>query len=295
MRPALLALPALLLGLSAAAGTPEGDYIAARDAAIAKIKKIEAKNPDADVSKIDQKALADLEKRLQAIIGDLVVKPYPAKGKIGFESLSDNEVGSGGLDGLRFMKGEEGPQVYVTTDGLTTRWLAKEDWWKEKRKAPPATDEALTDDDFITAAVGEDAAFSKTAALPISKPEGATFASALVGGWAQDIGPNPNQEIIVAIRKDGKIYIAEEKARKFKPVPACDAAWKDSEKKADALFKKYQASGAKDENVFNSYTAEQEKGDRDYRACIGERAPKEAFFPELVKEAQEIADRFGGK
>ncbi|WP_424363238.1 hypothetical protein [Methylocystis parvus] len=295
MRPALLALPALLLGLSAVAGTPEEDYVAARDAAIAKIKKIEEKKPDADVSKIDQKALADLEKRLQAIIGDLSVKPYPAKGKIGFESLSDNEVGSGGLDGLRFMNGDEGPQVYVTTDGLTTKWLAREDWWKEKRKAPPTIDEALADDDFITAAVGEDAAFSKTAALPITKPEGATFAAALVGGWAQDIGPNPNQEIIVAIRKDGKIYIAEEQAKKFKPVAACDAVWKESEKKADALFKKYQASGAKDENVFNSYTAEQEKGDRDYRACIGERAPKEAFFPELVKEAQEIADRFAGK
>jgi len=295
MKPTLLALPALLLAFAASAGTPEEDYIAARDAAIAKIKKLEAKNPDADVSKIDQKALSDLEKRLQAIIGDLTVKPYPAKGKIGFDTLSENEVGGGGVDGLRFIKGDDGPQVYVTTDGLTTKWLAKEDWWKEKRKAPPEIDEALADEDFITAAVGEDAAFSKTAALPITKPEGATFAYALLGGWAQDIGPNPNQDIVVAIRKDGKIYIAEEQAKRFKPVAACDAVWKDSEKKADAIFKKYQASGAKDEKIFNSYTAEQEKGDRDYRACIGERAPKEAFFPELVKEAQQIADRFGAR
>jgi len=295
MKPTLLALPALLLAFAASAGTPEEDYIAARDAAIAKIKKLEAKNPDADVSKIDQKSLSDLEKRLQAIIGDLAVKPYPAKGKIGFDTLSENEVGGGGVDGLRFIKGDDGPQVYVTTDGLTTKWLAKEDWWKEKRKAPPEIDEALADEDFITAAVGEDAAFSKTAALPITKPEGATFAYALLGGWAQDIGPNPNQDIVVAIRKDGKIYITEEQAKRFKPVAACDAVWKDSEKKADAIFKKYQASGAKDEKIFNSYTAEQEKGDRDYRACIGERAPKEAFFPELVREAQQIADRFGAR
>lgn len=295
MKPVILVLPALLLGFSAAAGTPEEDYVASRDAAIAKIRKIQEKKPDADIARIDEKALADLEKRLQAIIGDLSVKPYPARGKIALDTLSENEVGGGGLDALRFMKGDEGPQVYVTTDGLATRWLAKDEWWKEKRKTPPAVDEALADDDFITAAIGEDAAFSRTASLPIAKPEGATFAHALLGGWAQDIGPNPEQEIVVAIRRDGKIYIAEEKARKFKPVAACDAVWKESEKKADALFKKYQASDAKDEKIFNSYTAEQEKGDRDYRACIGERAPKEAFFSELAKEAQEIADRFAAK
>ncbi|WP_442756492.1 hypothetical protein ACNHKD_07740 [Methylocystis sp. JAN1] len=292
----MLALPALLLGLAAAAGTPEEDYIAARDAAIARIKKIEEKKPDADVSKIDRKALADLEKRLQAMIGDLSVKPYPAKGKIGFESLSDDEVGSGGLDGLRFAKGDDGPQVYVTTDGLAVKWIARpEEWWTKKSKTPPGLDEALANDEFYTFAVGEDAALSRTADLPISKPEGATFAHALLGGWAQDIGPNPEQEIIVAVRKDGKIYIAEEKAKNYKLIPACEAMWKESEKKTEALFKKYQASGAKDEKIFNFYTAEQEKGDRDYRNCYSERAPKEAFFPALVKEAQEIADRFGAK
>lgn len=296
MRPAMLALPALLLSLAAAAGTPEEDYVAARDAAIAKIKKLEEKKPDADVSKIDEKALADLERRLQAIIGDLAVKPYPAKGKIGFESLSDNEVGSGGLDGLRFVKGDDGPQLYVTTDGLAAKWLAKpEEWWTKKSKTPPSIDEALATDEFYTYAVGEDAAFSKTANLPIAKPEGATFAHALLGGWAQDIGPNPDQQIIVAIRKDGKIYIAEEKAKKFKPVAACDAVWKESETKADAIFKKYQDGGAKDQKTFDSYTAAQEKGDKDYRACYAERTPKEAFFPALTEEAQAIANRFSGK
>lgn len=295
MRSALLALPMILLGLAAAAGTPEEDYIAARDAAIARIKKIEAKTPDADASKIDEKALAELERRLRAIIGDLSVKPYPSKGKIGFDTLSENQVGGGGLDGLRFSK-DDGPQVYVTTDGLAAKWIAKPgDWWTKSRKTPPTIDEALTVDDFYTYAVGQDAALSKTADLPIVMPAGASFAHALLGGWAQDIGPNPDQEIIVSVRRDGKLYIAEESAKKYKPISACDAVWKESEKKAEAIFKKYQASGAKDEKVFNSYTAEQEKGDRDYRACVAERAPKEPYFAALVKEAQEIADRFGGK
>ncbi len=289
-------MPVILFSLAAVAGAPEEDYIAARDAAIAKIKKIEAKTPGADTSKMSGKALADLEKRLQAIIGDLEIKPYPAKGKIALGSLSDNEVGGGGLDALRFAKGEDGPQVYVTTDGLATKWIAKpEEWWTKKSKTPPSIDEALANDEFYTYAISEDAALTKTADLPIAKPEGARFAVALLGGWAQDIGPNPNQEIVVAVRRDGKVYIATQSAEKFKLISACEAVWREAEQKAEAILKKYEAGGAKDEKLFNSSTAEQEKGDRDYRACNMERAPKEAFFPALVKEAQEIADRFGGK
>ena len=37
--------------------------------------------------------------------------------------------------------------------------------------------------------------------------------------------------------------------------------------------------------------APEEKGDADYRACIGREAPKQAFFPALIEEAQAIADR----
>lgn len=296
MRPASLVLPAIMIGLCAAfAATPEEDYISARDAAIAQIKKIETKNPSADTSKMDKKALAELEKRLQAIIGDLSVKPYPSKGKIALDSLSENNVGSGALDALRFAKGDSGPQVYVTTDGLLIKWLSTPRDWQTKSTAPPSIEAALANDEFYSYAISEDAALTKTADLPIAKPAGVTYAVALLGGWAQDIGPNPDQEIIVAIRKNGKVYIATEATKKYKPVAACEAVWKEAEKKADAIFKKYQDGGSKDEKIFNSYTAMQAKGDSDYRACYAERTPKEAFFPVLVKEAQTLADRFADK
>ena len=65
MRPAPIALLLLLIGLTAAhAASPEADYIAARDAAIARIARIEAKNRDADASKINQQALAFMSNRL---------------------------------------------------------------------------------------------------------------------------------------------------------------------------------------------------------------------------------------
>lgn len=297
MRPALVALPALFLGATLAfAGTPEEDYIAARDAAIAKIKTFEAKNPGRDAGKMEEKALADLDRRLQAVVGPLSVKPYPAKGKLAIDALSENEVGAGGLDALRFARGEDDvQQVYVTTDSLLAKWLSKpEDWWTKKSKTPPAIGEALATEDFYTYAIGADAAFSKTADLPIASPDGATFAVAMLGGWAQDVGPNPNQEIIVALQKGGKVYIASEGAKKFKKISACEAMWKGAEAKAEAIYKKYTDGGAKDQEVFDSYNAVQDKADKDYRACYAERTPKEAFFPALRREAQEIADRFKG-
>lgn len=297
MRPARLALPLLFLVVGAApAATPEDDYIAARDAAIAKIKKVEAKNPSADTSKMDGKALADLEKRLQAIIGPLDVKPYPEKGKIAFDSLSENNVGSGALDALRFSTEDDSHQAYVTTDGLLVRWLSKpEEWWTKIRKTPPTVEEALANPELYTYAIGVDAAWAKTADLPIARPQGTSHAVALLGGWAQDVGPNPAQEIIVALRKDGKLYLAQEEARSYKPIPACEAVWTEGQRKADEILKKYSDSGSKDQKIFDEYSAAQAKADQDYRACYADRAPKEPYFPALVKEAQEIADRFGGK
>lgn len=288
-------LIALFYGVSfaALAATPEDDYIAARDAAVAKIKKFEAKSPGANADRLNKSALADLEKRLRAIIGDLAVKPYPEKGQISQDSLSENDVGSGGLDALRFIKGDDGPEVYVTTEGLLTRYLKKpEDWWSKTRKTPPTIDEALGNDEFYTYAIGVDAAFTRIADIPIAKPEGATYASARLGGWAQDVGPNPNQEIIVALSKGGKIYIASETAKTYKDIPACEAIWKDAQAKADATYKKYTDGGAKDQKVFDAYNAINDKADKDYHACYSEKTPNAAFFPDLVKEAQAIANRF---
>lgn len=295
MRPVVLVLPALLLGLSfAVAATPEEGYLAARDAAIAKIKKLEEKKgAETAVGKEQTKALAALDKQLQPIVGGLAIKAYPAKGAISFDTLSKNEVGFGVLDGLRFASADGGPQAVVTTDGLMTKWLSKPaEWWTKTRKTPPSIDEALATDGFYTFAIGPDAAFTKMASLPIKAPDGAAFATATLGGWSQDVGPNPEQEIIVALRKGDKIYIASERAKKYKDIPACEAIWKEAQTKAEATYKKYADGGAKDQKAFDAYNAINDKADKTYRACYAERTPKEAFFPAVVKEAQEIADRF---
>jgi hypothetical protein len=267
----------LWLTPAACAATAEDAYIAARDAAIAKIKALEAKKGVDTADKAQELARADLEKRLQEIVGDLDAEGFQHKGALNLESLSRNDVGFGMLDGLRFIKGDSGPQIVVTTDGLLDRWLrAPADWWKKARKTPPGAEAALHDDDFFTQAVGSDATFGKTADIPITRPAGATFALALLGGWAQDIGPNPAQEIVVVLRKDRKTIIETGNAEKVPAIPACDAIWKAVE---DARAKGKASSKM------------EEKGDADYRACIGREAPKQAFFPALIEKAQAIADR----
>lgn len=291
----LLALT--LLSAGAAAATPEEAYIAARDQYVQKIKALEAKkNGEAAVEKEQKKALADLEKRLQGIIGELNVKNYPARGKIMAESLSANDIGYGLLDSLRFAKTDDGPQVVVSTAGLLAQWLHKQaEWWKKQSKSPPDANGALKSDEFYSEAVGSDAAFTKTADIPIEKPQGVEFAFAMLGGWAQDVGPNPNQEIVVALRKGDKIYLAGERAMKIGNIPACEAIWTAAERKANKAFEQDKAGGPNDEKGADVSWAIRTEGDADYRACLAARAPKEAFFPTLMREAQAIADRFAGK
>ncbi|MGJ0506952.1 MAG: hypothetical protein ACR652_07380 [Methylocystis sp.] len=297
MKSSPLALLLALTGLPvAAAATPEADYIAARDAAIAKLARIEAKNPGADTSKLDQQALKGLEGRLASIIGGLSITPYPATGKIAFDTLSKNEVGSGGLDALRFSTADGSQQVTVTTDGLLARWLSKpEDWWRKTSKTPPPIEAALANPEFYTYAVGVDAALTKTVDLTVATPAGAADAHALLGGWAQDVGPNPEQEIVVALRKGGKLFIAQEKARSYRPIPACEAIWTEAQRKADATYKSYADGGARDQKLMAAYDALQGDADKAYRACYAERLPRAEFYPALAKEAQAVADRFRGE
>lgn len=269
---------------SAYAATPEEAYIGARDAAFAALRKFDGRpDGEAQAEREQKKALADLEKRLQGIIGDLSAEGFPARGAITLDSLYDGEIGANVLDGLRFAGPDDDPQAYVTTDGLLTRWLASPArWWKKTAAAPPPINDSLKNDEFYTEAIGDDAAFTKTLDIPVQKPADAGYAAAMLGGWAQDIGPNHAQEIVVALRRGGKIFIATENAKMAAAIPACDALWTQAVRRAAEAEK----SGAQksEPNILD-------KADADYRACYAEKAPKEAFFPAVTKAAQALLDR----
>ncbi|TPN43652.1 MULTISPECIES: hypothetical protein [unclassified Mesorhizobium] len=285
-----------LASSAAFAASPEDDYIAARDKAIAAIAALNSANaPVEDLDAADAKARTDLQGRLSALLGPLAVKDFPATGTINLESLSDADVGYGMLDGLRYTKSDDGPSLLATTRGLLDRWLqARSAETDAALKLPADINEALKLDAFYTQAINSDAAFLGTLDFPLKKPDGADIAIARLGGWTQDVGPIYEQQVVVTLVKGSSVMIASAPATP--PVPkiaACEALWTAADEAAQKLAA--QASGQQDETAYDAANAAWEKGDGDYRKCMGEQLPKDAAFPALVGEAQALADQMAGK
>ncbi|MER8694502.1 hypothetical protein NKI77_16010 [Mesorhizobium opportunistum] len=285
-----------LASSAAFAASPEDDYIAARDKAIAAIAALNNANaPVEDLDAADAKARTDLQGRLSELLGPLAVKDFPATGTINLESLSDADVGYGMLDGLRYTKSDDGPSLLATTRGLLDRWLqARSAETDPALKLPTDINEALKLDAFYTQAINSDAAFMGTLDFPLKKPEGTDIAIARLGGWTQDVGPIYEQQVVVTLVKGNSVMIASAPATP--PVPkiaACEALWTAADEAAQKLAA--QASGQQDETAYDAANAAWEKGDGDYRKCMGEQLPKDAAFPALVGEAQALADQMAGK
>lgn len=285
-----------LASSAAFAASPEDDYIAARDKAIAAIAALNNANaPVEDLDAADAKARTDLQGRLSELLGPLAVKDFPATGTINLESLSDADVGYGMLDGLRYTKSDDGPSLLATTRGLLDRWLqARSAETDPALKLPTDINEALKLDAFYTQAINSDAAFMGTLDFPLKKPDGADIAIARLGGWTQDVGPIYEQQVVVTLVKGNNVMIASAPATP--PVPkiaACEGLWTAADEAAQKLAA--QASGQQDETAYDAANAAWEKGDDDYRKCMGEQLPTDATFPALVGEAQALADQMAGK
>ncbi len=284
-----------LASSAAFAASPEDDYIAARDKAIAEIAAMESTNtPVETLDAANEKARADLETRLTALLGPFTVKDFPAAGKINIESLSSSDVGFGMLDGLRHGT-EDGPSIVASTRGLVERWLkSRAAETDADLKLPTSFDAALKLDAFYTQAIGSDAAFTGTLDFALKKPEGADMVIARLGGWAQDVGPNYDQEVVVTVVKGNSVLIAEAPATPPLPkIAACDAVWSAADAAAQKLAK--QATDESDENTSDAANAAWTKGDNDFRACLGKSLPADAAYPALLAQAQSLADKMAGK
>jgi hypothetical protein len=271
---------AILLALSLAAGgalaaSPEAAYLAARDRAIAEIKALEdSKAGESAIRAAEDKAAADLEKRLRDIVGPVAVKGFPPAGKLNL-ALSEHEEEFGDLDGLAFFS--EGQDMVVASRPLLTAWLeqmAKDE--DKERRLPTGVEAAVGQDNFYTFSVGEDAAFAKYADLPVTKPPGADLVVAALGVFQQADGPWPPDAIVATVIKGDRVFVAS--IRRKPPIgqiPACRALW----------------TKAKHEQA----TEAPEQGDKAYRACFSAHAAKEPFFAGLIREAQSLVDRLAGR
>jgi hypothetical protein len=221
---------------SAMAAMPEQSYIAARDAAIAKIKAMDTAKPDTakpDTAKPDtakpassnsdftiidaaaEKARKELEVRLRAIVGPVVIKGLEGDGAINLDTLIEGDEDFGLLDGMVYGAVDAKTRVIVTTDGLLRRWLhAHKDWWgKDSTGIPLDPSAAVKVDAFYTQGVQTDAAIMRFAELPIRKPAGAAFAFAMLAARSQSEVPATADEVFIATAQGGRVFVGFTKNR----------------------------------------------------------------------------------
>jgi hypothetical protein len=106
-----IVVPALLLAAAMAsaevhAATPEEAYIAARNAAVAKIKAADAEkqgpsdSANAKIDVMDKDALRALESQMRTIVGTVGLKGLEKTSAINLDTLIEGDLGYGLLDGM---------------------------------------------------------------------------------------------------------------------------------------------------------------------------------------------------
>ena len=285
---------------NAASPSPEDRYIAARDAAIAKISKLYDDGKSDDAARAEKEASSALLAQIKAVVTEPDHKGFgPAQ--LNLDAFSKGDQGFGMLDGLRFdaLTGENGAKagphgadgqyvqprahIIVTSQPIFERWLREhKDWWGKKLKnVPQQMEAALKDESFYTQAISTDAAVVKFSELPIAKPASATLAVAMLAGRTQDDAPNAADEVFVSALANGKLYIVYGSIKPKVQVPACLAIKTDFNKKAER-------SNAKAESL-------RQQGDDAYKRCFAQRAPQLPSFAEATQQAQALLAEAMGK
>jgi len=269
----------------AAAPAAVDKYLAARDAYVEKFREAEKGEVGDAVIAEQDKALADLTALITPVVGKVAMKGYGAKGKISLDTLFPSDVGFGMLDGLVVTSGDGKATVLATTDVLLDRWLA------DAGDLPHDPVEALRSDAFYAQATSPDAAVLRYALVPVLPPGGASTARAMLVLRAQEMAPGVPDELLVAVISGKRVFIASSPVKaKVASIAACDEVWKGYEQKMNDALAAYNATDPKDEGLFEAYTKLEDDADKAFRDCYGEEVLKAAFYPDLVRQAQAVAN-----
>jgi hypothetical protein len=228
-----------------------------------------------------ERARRDLEAKLRKVLGPVPIDGFP-ESKINLESLTEGLEGYGLLDGLVYSSPDQKSRVLVTTDELLAKWLAAHKrWWGGKDDIPPGVEAALKSESFYTQALNTDAHIFKFVDLPLAAPASPAFAYAVLVGRAQDYGLLTPKEIIVLVRRGGRLFVVSAPAAvAVGGAPACAEAWERDEKQARA------ADGDRSEELLD-------EAYRTYRKCFAAQATTD--FPALAKQAQALVDMLPAK
>ncbi len=290
MKPYLIALLALA-PTAAMAASAEGQYLADRDAYIAKFTAAQDSDSLGDYDQHNQ-ALDKLGAELAPVIGAAAVKGFSAQGEINLETLFPDDVGFAMLDGLVYPSDDGNAEILVTTLGLAKTWLqARRDQTPPDTDVPLDLDEALASEPFYTYALSADAAVERFADIPVNRPK-ADFAYAMLDERTQDVALGPPNEMIISVVEDGRLFIVTAGVETpLHAIPACDKIWQDYDARAEKAATDYQNSDPQDEALFDKYLSLRDEGDTAFHKCFAEQAKDQDFYAPLVKEAQALVDR----
>lgn len=225
---------------AAASADALSDYMAARDKATADaVAAAKAgKSGDDAVVKREEAALKDLGKRLAAVLGPLKFKGLGAP-EYSLRVLTyDENTPAHDLDGLIFADKDFNTRLVVTTDSIFTAWLAA----RAKDDGAPAAfasgvKAAAATPELYTNAIGFDGGFYEPyVELPVAAAPGETTTAWLGLQTEEPAGNTAPNEIAIVRVGGGKAMVGISIVKlDAKPIAACDAVWKPSKTKADAL------------------------------------------------------------
>jgi hypothetical protein len=289
---ALMILAALASRNASCAASAEDGYLAARDRYIKTFEK-SGLNDDKALE-AHGRALADLEARLRQVVGPNDIKGFGTASKGNLDTLASDDQGFGMLDALVYATADDTARVFVTTPGLLGRWLRGHAHWWDKNNVPQNVAAALKSESFYTQAISADAAVSTFGDIPVTRPADASTVVAMLTVGAQDIGSKAPDTLMIALVRPAKVFLVSAKIEpKIGPIAACEQAWQQFKKQADDAMAGYAKTN--DQKLFDKGTRAEEDWDRAYRQCFGARAPKEGFFPAVVKQAQALIDALPAK
>lgn len=296
--PRRLIFAALLLGaLPAHAGQVE-DYIAARNKAMAAMSAaVKAGKDNAQLEKLEDGALADLQKRMTALLGPLKFKGLDPNPAFSPPTLYPDDLGDDSPDGLVFTKGDGGIFLLVSPEPVFTDWLKAR---AAEESAPEAFKggimAATQDDFFFTLTVSRDAAFSTYVALPVTPAAGEKTYAAL-GLFAQDLPADmaPNSVVVLRVA-DGRVFVASAEVKlQVPPMPACTALWQKGAAKAKALMEEVQKSDKTGDPRMDEAFEMEEEAASAFRACFAKAAPGQPFLAAATKAADAILKTMRGQ
>ncbi len=244
--------------------SPTDTYIKTRDGYIADFRA----HPAAGASdKRMDRALGDLESRLNAVIPTWHAPGFPPEGKINLNGMDDNEIGLSVLNGLDYHAGDT--DVVVTTAELLRHWIADHNrWWRGSDAIPLPLGKALRSEPFWTYALDTDSGAFLFGEIPVGLHGGTGVVLLAVRTQTGILETGPEYLFAAVLRGDRAFVASQKLLARIPKEPECQHRLRQASFDRDAV----------------------KRADRDFRACFAPYLHQQPQYESIVRQAQSLVD-----